>query len=88
MAEAHGLKGNRLISLRNDAQRFQQVDLRSSLDEDELRARCEHLAERRNALRESPPHQLPRWAYEQAKDGISKGESDYHNDPLWEEYRS
>jgi hypothetical protein len=85
-AEAHGLKGDRFISLRNDAQSFQHVDLRSSLSDDALRDRCAQLCERRNVLRESPPRHLPAWAYKKAKDGIAAGESGYENDPLWEEY--
>src|SRR2546430_911561 len=38
-AELHGLKGDRFISLRNDAIRFQQIDLRSSLSLDALNDR-------------------------------------------------
>lgn len=86
VAEGHGLKGDRFMSLRNDALHFQQVDLRSSLSEDALRDRLEHLNKRRNELREAPPRHLPEWAYKKAKDGISKGQSGYDNDPLWQEY--
>lgn len=86
IAEAHGLKGDRFISLRNDAQRFQQLDLRSSLSDDALRDRCDQLAKRRNELREAPPRHLPKWAYKKAKDGIAAGESDYESDPLWERF--
>lgn len=86
-ADAHGLKGDQFISLSNDARRFQQLDLRSSLSDQELRDRCEQLSKRRNELREAPPRHLPRWAYRAAKDGIAAGESSYENDPLWQEYR-
>lgn len=85
-ADAHGLKGDRFISLKNDAQRFRDVDLASLLTEDALRDRSEHLSKRRNELRESPPRHLPQWAYKRAKDGIAAGQSDYENDPLWKEY--
>jgi hypothetical protein len=88
IAEGHGLKGDRFISLANDARTFQQLDLRSSLSDDALRDRCDHLSKRRNELRESPPRHLPAWAYKKAKDGIAAGESDYENDPLWLEYPS
>jgi hypothetical protein len=82
-AELYGLKGDRFISLRNDAQRFQQIDLRSSLSLDALNDRSKNLSERRNTLREQPPHHIPRWAYEKTKKSIEAGESGYENDPLW-----
>jgi len=84
-AELHGLKGDRFISLRNDAIRFQQVDLRSGVSTDALSDRSKNLSLRRNALRETPPRHIPRWAYEMAKQNIQAGESDYENDSLWEE---
>lgn len=83
VAEAHGLKGDRLINLRNDAIRFQQVDLRSSLSLDALTDRCRVLSERRNAFREQPPRHIPESVYVKTKASIDRGESDYENDPLW-----
>ena len=84
-AELHGLKGDRFINLRNDAIRYQQIDLRSSLSIDALNDRGRVLSERRNALREAPPRHIPRWAYDAAKKSIEAGESGYENDPLWQE---
>jgi hypothetical protein len=82
-ADAHGLKGDRLINLRNDAISFQEIDLHSTLSLDALTDRCKNLAERRNALREAPPRHISRGAYEKTKESIEKGESDYENDHLW-----
>lgn len=84
-ADAHGLKGDRFISLRNDAISFQEVDLHSSLSLDALTDRSKNLSERRNALREAPPRHLPRWVYEKTKTSIQNGESDYEDDHLWRE---
>ena len=84
-AESHGLKGDRLISLRNDAITFQQVDLLSSIDLDILTSKSKELSARRNALREQPPHHINQKTYEMTKKSIEKGESNYENDKLWKD---
>lgn len=83
IADSHGLKGDRLISLKSDAVRFQQVDLASSLPLETLQGRLGDLSQRRNALRESAPRHIPRDIYEATKKSIEAGESDYENDHLW-----
>src|ERR1700731_263555 len=47
-ADLHGLKGDRYISLRNDALTFQRVDLRSDLEIDILANQGKELNKRRN----------------------------------------
>lgn len=84
-AEQNGLKGDRLINLRNDAIRFQQIDLLSSLSLDALSDRCKILSERRNSFREQPPRHIPKSVYERVKKSIESGESDYENDRLWQQ---
>lgn len=81
-AQAHSLKGNRYIGLRNEARLFREVELRTINEPADLAARLRDLRERYNALSESEP-QIPRWAYESAKKGIAQGEADYEDDPLW-----
>ena len=41
--------------------------------------------ERYNALTETPPRRIPKWACERAKKGIEGGEASYENDPVWKE---
>ncbi|MGA2307460.1 MAG: SLATT domain-containing protein [Acidimicrobiales bacterium] len=87
-AEAHGLKGDRLISLKNDAITFQEVELSSVGNEEILRNMCKELNKRRNGLREMPPRHIYRSVYKRTKESIDAGESDYENDRLWKEYPS
>jgi len=84
-ANLHGLKGDRYLSLRNDALTFQQIDLRSDLGVDVLTNRGKDLNKRRNGLREEPPRHIYRSVYETTKKSIDRGESNYENDPLWRE---
>lgn len=85
-AEAYRLKGNKYIRLRNAARRFANIDLRSALTTDELRAKLEELRTQYADITESPPLDIPRWAYEDAKNRIDAGEASYTNDPLWKEF--
>jgi len=84
-ADLHGHKGDRYISLRNDALTFQRVDLISGLDIDVLEGRGKELNKRRNGLREEPPRHIYKSVYKKTKESIERGESDYENDPLWKE---
>ena len=84
-AELHGLKGDRYISLRNDAITFQQIDLRSGESIEVLSSRVKELGQRRNNLREQPPRHIYRSVYDSTKISIDAGESDYENDKLWKE---
>ena len=81
----HGVKGDRYISLRNDALTFQRVDLRSDLGVDILVSRGKELNKRLNALREETPSYIYKSVYEKTKESIKSGESAYENDPLWKE---
>jgi hypothetical protein len=85
LAEAHGLMGNRYLSVRNAARLFREIDLRSRLTPEELTLRLRDLRERCDALNETPPQRIPRWAYERAKRRIAAGEAGYEDDPLWKE---
>ncbi len=84
-ADLHGLKGDRFISLRNDALLFQDVDLRSDASDAELTTALKELNDRRKDLRESPPRHIPRKVYEKTKRSIASGESSYEDDPLYRE---
>ena len=85
-SDLHGLKGDRLISLRNDALLFQDVHLvRPGATDEELTKALEELCARRNALRESPPRHIPRNVYKKTRKSIKAGESSYENDPLYRE---
>ena len=84
-AEAYRLKGNKYIRLRNAARRFANIDVRSTLPTDELRARLEDLRTQYADLTETPPLDIPPWAYAETKQRIDAGEASYTNDPLWKE---
>lgn len=88
LADEHALKGSRYISLRNEARFFREIDLRSDTSLDELARRIQELRAQYNTLNETPPQQIPRWAYEAAKKSIARGESSYEDDPVWRELRS
>lgn len=77
VSEAHSLKGNRFISLRNDARMFQQLDLLSGQASEELVARIKELRQRYADLNEAPPLVIQRQDYLKAKRGIEAGESEY-----------
>ncbi|MDP9357504.1 MAG: SLATT domain-containing protein [Chloroflexota bacterium] len=84
-AQGHGLKGNKYITIRNEARLIREIDLRSGLAAEELCARIKALRGRYAELKESDPLVIPRGAYEKAKRGIEAGESSYDNDPIWKE---
>jgi hypothetical protein len=85
-ADLHGLKGDRFISLKNDALLFQDVELRSDRSDEDLQQALRELADRRNNLRESPPRHISHKVYEATKESIERGESSYVGDPLWRDY--
>ncbi len=80
IAEAHGLKGNRFITLRNDARLFLEIELLSGADLRELAARLQNLRQRHADLNETLPLNIPRFAYLRAKRSIEVGESSYQED--------
>jgi hypothetical protein len=85
LAEEHGLKGDRFISLRNDARMFLEIDMPATSSIKELRASIHDLRRRYNALNETSPRRIARRDYEAARKSIAAGESSYENDPLWKE---
>lgn len=78
-------KGAAYLALRNDVRLFRNVDLHSDTPLDKLRTQLHTLVARRNALNGQPPMVIPKWAYNGAKKGIEEGQSEYLNDPLWED---
>jgi hypothetical protein len=85
LSEEHGLKGTRYIGLRNETRLFREVEMHGDWNFTDLALRLRELRDRYNALSETPPRRIPRWAYERAKESIARGESSYENDPLWKE---
>ncbi len=84
-ADEHGLKGDRYISLRNDARMFREIDTHLQLTDEERSQRLRDLRQRYNDLNESPPRHIQQNDYERAKQSIAKGESNYEDDPVWKE---
>lgn len=82
--EAHHVKGNRYISVRNETRLLLRLDIHAGLSSPELVQRLKDLRERYNALNEALPG-VPDEAYRGAKRSIDAGESSYENDPLWKE---
>jgi len=85
-AQAHGMKGNQYLAIRNDARTFLEIDLNAGLSQDELISTSKELRRRYNELKQADPQLIPRGDYEVAKRNIEAGESSYTNDPLWQEF--
>jgi hypothetical protein len=85
LAEGHGLKGNRYLSVASAARLLREIDLRAGLTTEELTLCLRDLRERCNALNETPPQRIPAWAYTRAKQRIAAGGAGYEDDPLWKE---
>ena len=84
-AQAHGVKGNQYLAIRNDARTFLEIDLKAGLPQAELVSTSKELRRRYNDLKQTDPQLIPRGDYESAKRNIEAGESSYTNDPLWQE---
>lgn len=84
-ADEHTQKGNGFIAIRNQARLFKELDLRSGKSPDQRGDRLKRLRAEYDKLNQTPPLQIPRWAYEKARANIAAGESSYTNDPLWTE---
>jgi hypothetical protein len=82
-AEAHGVKAARYLGIRNDAQFFLRVDLKSDVDDAALTKSLRALRKTYNDLTLVSPHVVSTSAYQQAKKSIEQGEASYENDPLW-----
>lgn len=82
-ANAHSLKGDRYLTLRNEARFYREARLRSTDTETILQRDFLALRHRYDELRESAPHQVPSWAYDRARAQIADGQADYVGDPTW-----
>ena len=84
-AQAHGVKGNQFLALRNDARTFLEIDLRAGSPKDQLLGAIKDLRRRYNDLLQTDPQLNAPSAYTSAKRGIEAGEASYTKDPLWQE---
>jgi hypothetical protein len=78
-ASAHKTAGDQYLALRNDARVFREISLHL---EGEAAANADHLkalSDRRNELNQGSP-EVPRHAFETAKQGIDAGEATYKTD--------
>jgi hypothetical protein len=82
-ADAHSLKGDRYLTLRNEARLFQSTRIRSGDVQGVLEQEFRLLRFRYDQLRESPPRQLPDGAYDEARRQIRDKQAGYEDDPLW-----
>ena len=85
-AARHGTKGEEYVTVRNEARRFMNIDLRSPLSSDTLTDRLRTLGSRYDALRSRGPTGLSEWTYVQARAEIAAGNYDYEADQLWSDY--
>lgn len=82
-ANAHTDKGDRLLSVCKDLRYLQNVKLRSPASGTELESAFAQLRKRADDIRMAEPRQTPRYAYDQARQQVKDGQSEYHGDPLW-----
>ena len=77
-ATAYSTKGNKTLSIRNQSKLLLNVGLQlSELSDERAYSQLRSLREDYDALLLEEPLQIPRWAYNRAKAGIERGESDY-----------
>lgn len=82
-ADAHSLKGDRYLTIRNEARLFQNTRIRSTDQDSVLQQEFKLLRHRYDQLREADPRQLPPGVYDAAAEQIKQGQASYENDPLW-----
>ena len=70
------LAGNNYNKLRNNVRLFYEIEMKGITDEKELTKKLRMLSGKRDNLNKESP-QIPKRAYEKAKEGIEKGESTY-----------
>lgn len=78
-ASQHKAIGDQYLALRNDARLFREIDVLATQDEAALTKNLKILAARRNELNKGSPD-VPRKAFEQARQGIEQGESSHQVD--------
>lgn len=78
-ASEHKTAGDQYLALRNDARLFREIELLAPEDGQPLTDKIKALSQRRNELNQGSP-EIPRKAFERAKDGIANGEASYKAD--------
>lgn len=64
------------LALRNSLRIFSNITIISSDSDDEIKAKFEELALKRDNLNSTSP-QIPQWAFKKAKEGIDAGQATY-----------
>ena len=77
-ASEHKTAGEQYLALKNDARVFREIELLVQ-DGESHADKIKALSQRRNELNQGCP-EIPRKAFEQARDGIASGEADYKAD--------
>jgi hypothetical protein len=78
-ASAHKTAGDQYLALRNDTRIFREIELLEPEDTCAYPDRLKALAQRRNELNQGSP-EIPRKAFEKARQDINEGESQYRTD--------
>ena len=78
-ASTHKTAGDQFLALRNDARFFREVELIEQGDKQPASEKLKALCQRRNELNQGSP-EIPRKAFERARQGISEGETEYAAD--------
>ena len=78
-ASSHKTAGDQYLSLRNDARIFRTIELLEQEDGQLTSETLKALAQHRNELNQGSP-EIPRAAFEQARNGIAEGEINYKKD--------
>lgn len=77
-AEIHQKAGNSYNSLRNDARIFYEIEINNIKDE-KMVENLKKLNNRRSKLNLESA-QIPKWAFQKAKEGINEGQAEYKID--------
>lgn len=75
-SSSHMNAGNNYDSLMNKVRMFWSIDCWRDESEQVLTERLKYFSEQKDKLNQSCP-QIPRWAYNIGKKGITSGEADY-----------
>lgn len=78
-ASEHKTAGDQYLALRNDARLFREIELLAPEDGQSNTDKIKALSQRRNELNQGSP-EIPRRAFEQARNGITEGETCYKTD--------
>ncbi len=78
-ASAHKTAGDQYLALRNDTRIFREIEILEPEDTCTHADKLKALAQRRNELNQGSP-EIPRRAFEKARQGIDEGENHYRTD--------